>query len=231
MELVCAAVLLTAGLTETLLLSADVLAAPAARHSPSSALPSGQSLGGSPGRSTGTQMRRLLLSLLLAALVAGELAILAETLLSSAADSLRLPEPLFSALRLAPVSRSPSLPLAPHREQTLVLTSALTSLVVYWAALTNAISGPPLFASLRVWLLSNGLLYALFVASAFCAGLWGSALPLYVLLSSAQTLTLLGLTYYGGSIVRMMQSIPSAGKVVLRRLTFLVRPPASPNLA
>lgn len=107
MELAAAGVVLTAGLAEILLLAADLLAAPAARQSPSSALPSGQSLGGQPGLSAGQQMRRLLLSLLLAALVVGEGAIATEAALSASTDGPRLPESLFGALRFGPVSPDP----------------------------------------------------------------------------------------------------------------------------
>ena len=115
MELAAAGVVLSAGLAEILLLAADLLVAPAARQSPSSALPSGQSLGGPPGLSAGQQMRRLLFSLLLAALVVGEAAIATEAALSAATDGPRLPESLFGALRFSPVSprlfrRPPSLP-------------------------------------------------------------------------------------------------------------------------
>ena len=104
-----------------------------------------------------------------------------------------------------------------------MLTSALTSLMVYWAALVNTIAGPLPFASLRVWLASNVLLYVMFFAAVVCSSVWCSPLPVYVLLAASNALVLLGLLYFGGSIIRQLQAMPSAGKTLLHRLLFLVR--------
>jgi hypothetical protein len=104
---VFAVVLLGAGTAYRLI--QDLLAPAGARYSSPTALASSQS--GSPGLSTGQQMRRWLLSLLLASLAVGELAILAllcvVTLDSHA--QVRVPHILVTALRFFPVSGVASL--------------------------------------------------------------------------------------------------------------------------
>lgn len=150
-------------------------------------------------------MRRWLLSLLLSALCCGELALIVELLLVSLNTA--APELLFLLLRFTPA---------------VVFVSAVSSLAVYWATLYNSITGPPFFLASRYWLGCNSVMYLTYAAALIHSGLRGDPFFLLLLMATTYAAALLCLAYYGQAILRVLPSVPAAGRRILNRLVPLV---------